>query len=196
MKYILLLYAIFATMFVNGQNAFSDAMNISELHPGTLNNKVIIPNNEDVFKILRNYTSDSVSTPAQIQLAFKNNPFISVPTPQGGSGIDKSVILNSIGGLDVTNIADGFAKFLVKRTKEELNVAFFSRFYDQIKKEEYKDARILFPQTYATLSVIGNEIYAFQLYINTLRESFEKDLNGLLDNLPTVINDVRYKAFF
>ncbi|MFX8731580.1 hypothetical protein ABTM48_20530, partial [Acinetobacter baumannii] len=54
-----------------------------------------------------------------------------------------SGLLSSIGGLDVTNIADGLAKFLVKRTKQELTIAFFSKFDSLIAK--YPDLQTVFP---------------------------------------------------
>lgn len=93
------------------------------------------------------------------------------------------------GGLDVTTIADGFAKFLVKRSKEELSAAFFDRFKRDLEKEEYKDLRTIFPQTYRTLQSIGDDIYMFQAYIQSLRESFEKDLAALLGNLPAILEN-------
>lgn len=95
--------------------------------------------------------------------------------------------VSSVGGLDVTNIADGFAKFLVKRTKEELNIAFFEKFKEYISK--YDDLRTVFPQTYRALMIIGDEIYNYERYIQTLRESFENDLSTLEENLPTIIDN-------
>ena len=95
--------------------------------------------------------------------------------------------ISSIGGLDVTNIADAFAKFIVKRTKQELNIAFFARFKEFISK--YPDLRTVFPQTYNALSIIGDEIYNYTAYIQTLRESFENDLSTLDKNLPTIIDN-------
>lgn len=105
-------------------------------------------------------------------------------------------LLKSAGSLDVTNLADGFAKFLVKRTKEELNMAFFDQFCKFITNDKYIDAQILFPQTYTTLLAIGDRIYSYEAYINILRESFEKDLDGLLTNLPKVIEDKSHEEFF
>jgi hypothetical protein len=135
--------------------------------------------------------------------SFHSNPFIALPVSKSMSSANPFDIskltsgagaLSAIGGLDVTNLADGFAKFLVKRTKEELNVAFFERL--QRFLEKYKDAQLLFPQTYLTLQAIGTEIYNYEIFISSLRESFEKDLNGLLANLPNVINNSDYDSFF
>ena len=98
-----------------------------------------------------------------------------------------SSALSSVGGLDVTNIADGLAKFLVKRAKEELSTAFFEKFKTEITK--YPDLQTVFPQTYKSLMAIDNEIYNFQSYLQTLRESFQKDLSSLPSNLPTIVTN-------
>ena len=105
-----------------------------------------------------------------------------------------SLSLSSIGGLDVTNIADGFAKFLVKRTKEELNITFFSKFKETITNPAYIDLQTVFPQTYRALLIVGDEIYNYEAYIQTLRESFENDLSTLDKNLPSIIKN--HPGFF
>ena len=97
---------------------------------------------------------------------------------------------------DVTTFADGLARFLVKRTKEELNVAFFQHFKELINSDKYKDAQILFPMTRETFNTIDKEIYQFENYITTLREAFEKDLSLLLENLPTVIEEGNWSSYF
>ena len=107
-----------------------------------------------------------------------------------GSFIGKG--LSSVGGLDVTNIADGLAKFLVKRTMQELNIAFFEKFKTFISK--YPDLQSVFPHTYVALTIIGDEIYNYEAYIQTLRESFEKDLKVLDENLPKIIQN--HPVFF
>ncbi len=112
----------------------------------------------------------------------------------GGGGI--AGVLSKIGNIDVTTIADGIARFLVKRTKEELNVAFFERFKELINKPEYLDARILFPKTLQVLNTINTDIYQFDNYINSLREAFDNDLSLLLDNMPSVIEEGRFKDYF
>ncbi len=115
---------------------------------------------------------------------------------QVGSSGGISGILSKLGNVDVTTIADGIARFLVKRTKEELNAAFFQRFKDFINKDEYKDARILFPKTLQVLNSIDVDIYKFENYINSLREAFDNDLSLLLDHMPEVIQDGHFKDYF
>jgi hypothetical protein len=93
----------------------------------------------------------------------------------------------SIGGLDVTTIADGMAKFIVKRTKQELSIAFFDKFKAELDKQ--KDLQTIFPQTYRSLSAIGEDIYMYDAYLQTLRESFKKDLASLSANVPGIIEN-------
>lgn len=196
--------------FCQSQIAFYDAMSIR-------NNCVNVTGNTFAFKTdsisvkllssyLRNYIPASAQqnnalTQAQILLQFNENPFFGsqiVTVAGGGEGADIAGMLTSmaggIGGLDVTNIADGFAKFLVKRSKQELNVAFFTKFKEQIAKDEFKDFRTVFPQTYKALNAIGDEIYNYERYLQTLRECFEKDLASLITNAPKIAEN--HKEFF
>ena len=118
------------------------------------------------------------------------NPSINI---QGDAGsIFSSLSLSSIGGLDVTNIADGIAKFLVKRTKQELSIAFF----DQFKKalDKYPDIKTLFPKTYNLLAAVGQEVYDYQKYIQQLRDAFKADILAITDHLPGIIDN--HPVFF
>ncbi len=103
---------------------------------------------------------------------------------------------NALGSADITTLADGFAKFLVVRVKTELSVAFFDRLKTLLNDKKYEDMQTLFPQTFTTLSALGEQIYDYSAYLNTLRESFEMDLNSLLTHLPLVINKEKYQSFF
>ena len=96
-------------------------------------------------------------------------------------------MVSSVGSFNITTIADGMAKFIVKRTKEEMNVAFFEKFQKELDK--YPDLKTVFPCTYSTLTLMGTEIYAYESYLKTMRESFYKDLNSLPYNLPTIISN-------
>jgi len=114
----------------------------------------------------------------QINLANAQNALESQQT----SGIS---LLNSIGNYDVTNIADGIARFLVKRVKEELSIAFFQHFKDVLDKPPTSDLRYLFPTTYDVLHSIDNEIYNWDNYITMLRDAFDKDISNLVPDLET-----------
>lgn len=107
-----------------------------------------------------------------------------------------SNLVSQAGGLNVTNFADGLAQFLVERFKEELSTAFFSKFKDDINKPEYKDLQILFPETYKVLNTIDKNIYQYSAYLNTLRQSFIKDITNLYVNFQQVIKQDKYNAYF
>jgi hypothetical protein len=91
--------------------------------------------------------------------------------------------LAAVGGLNVTNLADGLAKFLIKRSKEELSVAFFQGFKDDLKK--YPELKVLFPNTASFIENI--EAYNYASFLQTLREGFQADLMSL----PTGLRNLR-----
>ncbi len=133
-------------------------------------------------------------TAEEIALAYEasGNPFIG---PEGRIAFDASMHglmeafksyaagaqPSSIAGLPVTKLADGLARFLVKRTKEELNLAFFSRFRETILA--HPEMQALFPATTAVFMAIGEEIYRVSAYLESFREAFIQDLNLLPGNL-------------
>lgn len=99
-----------------------------------------------------------------------------------GVGAQKARGAGKIANLNITNIAFGLTDFLIARTRSELNIAFFQRLQEAIRQNS--DLRALFPQTSHVLAAIGNEIYNYNVYLNTLRIAFDKDLANLLINLP------------
>lgn len=156
---------------------------------------------ENFMKILNFYYSDSIITPDDGVTFAAKNPFLREVIVAGAYGTNlphskkstaestgdlfSGLSWSSIGGLDVTKFADGLAKFLVKRTKEELNIAFFTKFKAVIDK--YPDIKTVFPKTYVILSSIGDEIYNYDQYIQNLREAFKDDIQSLAENLPSII---------
>lgn len=181
------------------QNPYYDAMELGKIGLVRPDNKVTFKLKDSLIfsEILRKYAPDA-GYYSGLLVSFQANPFIALPKidnlstsdPHSLSGFNKGFnAVQSIGGLDVTNIADGFAKFMVKRTKEELNVAFFTRFKTEISSDKYKDLQTVFPQTCRALMIIGEEIYNYEAYIQTLREAFENDLSTLQANLPGIIDN-------
>jgi len=178
-----------------------------ELHDAILARKYYENRNPDLFRLMARIKNSDERDPKKIIALYSGNDYIikllqdtivakfddsSTKAQAGFLGGLAGKVLNT----DVTTFADGLARFLVKRTKEELNVAFFQRFTDLINRDEYKDAKILFPMTMETLNTIDKEIYQFENYITTLREAFEKDLSLLLENLPRVIEEGNWSSYF
>lgn len=172
-----------------GQNAYYDALKLKTyIQP---NGKFDTSRSavKEYAAILKNYSGNNSEDAAAILQLYRMNPFMKefIPVYAGGAGgnsITMSSVVSSVakkaGGLDVTNFADGMAKFLVERAKQELNTAFFEKF--RITLANNRELQILFPKTYNTLQVIGTEIYNFQIYLNVLREAFEYDLSSIIRN--------------
>jgi hypothetical protein len=176
------------------QFAARDAMYLSRLNPVLISDSgyVFFPvaNSSLAAQVLANYTGGG--TYSQIQKNFSNNPFIRLPQLSGSSAaptILGTQGISAIGGLNVTTVADGLAKFLVERTKQELSITFFSRFKTFLDSDEAKEFRVLFPNTKKALDVIDREVYQYANYLNMLREAFDRDLNSLLSNLPKVVDE-------
>ena len=187
MKTLLLILVICISIFSYSQTPYYDALKLkSFVNPyGKI---VVAGKTADTLKtilISYNYVKgmnnfiDQFSSDGQ---GFSSNREHFVP-------LEVNSFISSINGIEVTSLADGFSKFIVKRTKQELSTAFFERFKDDLNDVRYKNLKLIFPQTFRTLSAIDNEIYMFDLYIQTLRESFEKDLRSLPANLPGLIDN-------
>ena len=158
---------------------YYDALALSE--PGISRN--------DIDTIIRKYNITELEENKFLSKIFHLS---STAGRQALTNISIEQSISSLGGLDVTKYADGLAKFLVKRTKEELNIAFFEKFKEEIEKNP--DLNDLFPHTANMLKLIGEEIYNYQRYVTTLREEFENDLKMLPENFPKIIKN--HRPFF
>ncbi|MFQ5446388.1 MAG: hypothetical protein ACE5FF_05590 [Saprospiraceae bacterium] len=95
-------------------------------------------------------------------------------------------------GVSVAVLADGVAKFLVKRTKEELTVAFFENFREALAGNE--ELEILFPATRMILLGIGDQIYNFNAYLDSMREAFISDLKRMHTNLEELLTNPKLQV--
>lgn len=180
--------------------------NDNELHTGFIIDDALLLNalkskrhagsdSASIRTILRSYKIDNNDSLSKNY--FLNSELDSTFNPiddasiQSGEGLLSSAF-SSIGGLDVTNIADGLAKFIIKRAKQELSIAFFKKFKDDLKK--YPDLKTVFPATHNLLEAIDHEIYNYTNYLKNLRETFKADLKVIDENLPGIIDN--HSAFF
>jgi hypothetical protein len=193
MKKILIIPFLFCVFGkLKAQIAYYDAMKLEQIFSRDMN----LNNFKSAGDILINYLQkrDSNTTLAQVQLQFLNNPFIpkafaEFVLPNADQSAGKSGIIGSISNLDVTNIADGLARFLIKRGQEELSVAFFQRMDDFL--EQNVEARTLFPTTTTFLQSIT--AYRYSEFLQSLREAFYKDLSNLIVNLNILIDLPQYQ---
>ena len=206
---LLLILFLLITKIIFAQSAYYDAFKIKYflVDDGEGNLKLNANKLEEWTAILIPYDSyllnqDSSSIDVILK-KFNDNPFIKRYLPEG---ITRSTVtvsppaakdfLSTVGGLNISTIADGLTKFLVKRTKEELNTAFFIKFKEDLDSPEYADLKILFPESYKVLRVIETQVYNFSPYLLMLKEAFKKDLSSIIENLINIINSNRHEEFF
>ncbi len=208
------LTVIFCFLCVNtlmAQNQFYDALKLEKYLEDDGQGKLVFNSNSPQIMewtaILASYDPELSRNPTvqvnQVIARYMNNPCLKGYLPEGvflsvspKTMFPSSALFSSIGGLDVTTFTEGLARFLVERAKEELNIAFFRRFKEELESPEYEDLRILFPESYRVLRVIDTEFYNYAPYIVALREAFKKDLSNLLDNLTFLFNSPRYTEYF
>jgi len=124
---------------------------------------------------------------------FSDNPFIAPLIPLGISEFSSSQVSRRaarrssfIGSIKVpSTVVTGLTDFLVERTKEELNIAFFQKFQAALEKQE--ELSILFPETAHELEMINTNIYQFNYFIQSLRTKFYVDLRNMPDHLATLM---------
>ena len=208
----LLFLIVFSSLSSLSQVAYHDALTLAAfVDPATNHFYDDMDSLSVVAGILNQYLSNQnqISDVRTILLAYKyenddninHNPIIGPYIPQlntAAASANAAPILgglgNFVGGLNVTTIADGLSKFIVERAKEELNIAFFNQFREEIEREE--GLHLLFPQTTRVFSVIDKEIYNYSYYIQTLREAFQKDLSLLLSHLAIYIQKEKFDPLF
>jgi hypothetical protein len=88
-------------------------------------------------------------------------------------------------GMSVTGLADGLAKFLVKRTKQELNEMFFRQLHRALG--DHAEFGAIFPDTRHALTTIGGQISQLDGYIGMLREAARSDFRKLPGRLSGVL---------
>jgi hypothetical protein len=85
-----------------------------------------------------------------------------------------------------TGFADGLAKFLVNRTKTELNAAFLESLSEQCQKNIYLQK--LFPSTGQLLGLMQERVYNFNPFLVEIRDAAHADLRLLPENLATFLD--------
>jgi hypothetical protein len=183
----------FVTCFclnVFSQNIYSDVSTLAKLESKKTPSGTILFTLKDTIllsAIFRNY-APSINTYKGLVNFFHENPFIDLPDDNSQSSTRAFDLrklsniggsLSTIGNLNVTNFADGLAKFLVERSKEELNIAFFSKFQKFVN--DHPEVQVIFPTTADFLIEIN--VYQYTSMLNALRAAFHKDLNAFSSNL-------------
>ena len=162
---------------------------------------------EKLYQLLAENLDNEQKNPTRDEIidAYKDNPFIApligdnLGGPKEFSGTIGSRSIDALAGastglgLPASTFLMGLTDFLVKRTKQELTIAFFRDFQKILKESE--EMKYLFPSTTKVLMRIGEDIYQFKAFWEVLRESFMKDLNDLVYNLDNYVqNSTKIKS--
>lgn len=200
MRVTVLLLLLLCTMTSSAQkkNAFYDARNLMKSFDGNQ-----LKANKEVLGILQHhYDEKGDFDPVKLAEVYKDNPFIApylnfdamlgiTALDANGAG-QRAIGSNSASGasgmaLTPTAAVLGLTDFLVRRSKQELHIAFFKEFNNKIK--ESQELRLIFPQTSKVMEAIESDIYQFNAFWEVLRESFNEDLDLLPANLSNYFEE-------
>ena len=181
----LVLLGCISLYFATAQSLIDDALALKPYFAPSGNRLSLlnIPPEEaqKVANILARYTTER-----NMELAYEDNIFFSterVPNADIRALGDAAAGAASPSSF-VTYFADGLAKFIATRTKQELTNAFFRRFKSDLDNLPVLDT--LFPATGLLLRRIDTDIYFFDKYIDDLRVHFIKDL----ERMPTGLREL------
>jgi len=196
-KYIVLLLLLIGTSSLIAQNStaiFYDALYLKKAKDKSPIGKIILQ--DSIKQLLSQYYPGIPVNSINKKLVDSNVFFkdLFLNGAAGGASMYVKNSLSSIGGLNVTNFADGLAKFLVERTKQELSITFFEKFKDDLNGSD--ELKILFPATLKVLNTIDDEIYLFDAYLNTLREAFIKDMMNFYEDVQQFEKIPVYQIYF
>ncbi|MCC6459181.1 MAG: hypothetical protein IT260_01845 [Saprospiraceae bacterium] len=148
--------------------------------------------NDTHREIFKAFLGLETVTPDKLEKGFAGNPLLRVEvTSQSFLQIGKSgsapASPGQTPGFSVASFADGLARFLVKRTKQELALSFFNDFKEALDNQPL--LKRFFPGTEGQLQLVDQEIYDLQIYLGVLRESFIGDLYVLPGNLEGYVRE-------
>ncbi len=185
----------------NSQIAYYSAMEMrkSTIITGQDSFKFLETKIDKLSALLKDYLPDDIKYDTSVKIVgilnlYIDNPFFGAEiapligrASNSNSGLI-SKVSSSLGGISIPNeILLGVTDWIVKRTKQELSVYFFDHFKKQIEK--YPDLRTVFPQTYRSLEVLGEEIYNYQRYLKVFRAAFQNDARQLTNNFPSILEN-------
>jgi hypothetical protein len=150
--------------------------------------KFLPKDSAELLPVLLNYFTPAPKNYKELADRLSDNPFIDITGTEsmsedgGASPLITQSAVNTVFSTPVTSAADGLAQFLIKRAKQELLISFFSNLQDSSK---YPEFRILFPNT--ALLIDNFNSWEYSNIINTMRESFNKDVKQLMGNISNLV---------
>jgi len=148
------------------------------------------PKNLDAaIAILRYYSGNSELTQAQAATLLSNDLFLkdyATDFQRPELRISEGFGAPQVGGSNATGfgtlLADGIAKFLIDRGKQEISIAFFQRMKSQFDKNP--ELKYLLPNTYTIVAEI--ESHNILTLLQELRDALQKDLSTMPTNILSI----------
>jgi len=175
-------------------NPYEDAAKfLNDIRPDANGNDL-----DELISIVSYYSDRRDINSANIAATIAGMPFLKIYAPEIAATkkrVDSLAALQGLGGtptgvgsgvlgVNVTNIADGIAKFLIERGKQELSLVFFERLQETLQK--FPELTFLFPSSAEIIH--GMESYNILSLLQELKDAFMKDLL----NMPSNILSLRY----
>lgn len=197
-KVILFLnFFVFISFFVEAQTPFNDTDLLSKyfLEPADsdkikmatdvlrkyfLNKNLTFDQMKNTI-IKENHLLEDFFSPTKISSTNKRN----LAASQSAIGVSMDDILNP------TVLADGFAKFIATRFKEELTAAFFKKFKEKLCGSSDNDINKalsnLLPETKNI--ICNSDPYDYNVFLSSLRNAFERDLINTPNGIKELLAD-------
>jgi hypothetical protein len=141
---------------------------------------------ESFLKALKKNLSDRIQ-PDSALLGEKREDLLSNETLEIAEAETVTPALK--GFLSPVVIADALGSFIAKRFKEELTIAYLEKFKKILKDNQDRGWTLLVPTTFTFLQ--NTDPFNFKVFMSTLKQSFNNDLNNLDVNLKNFL--VKYK---
>lgn len=191
-KNILILFFLLQQFCIYSQSVAIHSLFLKTKYDPAVGNKIQLTT--EIKSILKLYYP-TIDINSINQSFLDGQPFLhGIFIDAGSASFDQSGLnkfFTNAGNLDVTSFADGLAKFLVERSKEELNVAFFRKFQEYLT--HYPETKIIFPSTVSIINSIA--AYNYTAMLPALRASFQKDLNAISSNLLNLRDTYKYEGY-
>lgn len=189
-KLFLILILALSGISLRAQVAFTDADSIGRNYVDSIGK---FHTSEAQLTVVANMLNRHLDKPQRnIQSVFaeySNNPFIGPMIPLGNQFNESAITsanrfsLPQISGVNVPMIADGLAKFLVERFKEEMVYTFLDNFKEMLTK--HPEFGVIFPNTVQMLQ--GIESFKVKEILPALRDEFKEDISTLYQRIPQLL---------
>jgi hypothetical protein len=150
--------------------------------------KTIIEKMKKLEDELANFKKGKNLTESEALEDFKKTDTFKSWAPQEEVSVAGEPAAAATGFLSPTVVVDALARLIAKRFKEELTIRYLEEFRDKLQGSDLKE---LFPST--TVFLLSSEIFNFKVFLPTLKEAFQNDLNNLDSNLYKYLKNCKNK---